>query len=286
MRRPTSPIQRTKLPELSPFGIMSPAVEYIYDTKDSWLDGYTYETPDARVAISLGEINFEPTTATTDSVEASADVDLFREVKPVNVRISMTTSTFARDYDELEDTVKSLLKPMIQKAIEREFWNGVISSAVQDAEGNAINRWLDDGQAVIATLPGTTGPLKTKVGMAMLEQALVDSTIGSRGCIHLPRAVAAFAGLEEDEETLYTKLKTPVVAGTGYQLEADGHTAWIFGTGPVTVRQGKPIIQSDERGALDRATNTYNIVFNVPVAVTWSTSELQAVQIDLSLENS
>ena len=288
MRRPTSPILRTALPELAPFGIMSPAVEYIYDTKDSWLDGYTYETPDARIAVSLGDM----VGSDLDNpiyVVKNPKQDLYREVKPVNVRVEMTVSTLAARYDDLEDSIKSLLKPIIQKAIEREFWNGVVASTIteRDSDGTdrPINRWLDDGKAIVATLPGATGPVKPKVGIALMEQALAESTIGSRGVIHLPRSIASLSGLDEDEMTLYTKLKTPVVAGTGYQMESDGHTAWIFGTGPVTVRQGKPVVQADERGSLDRKTNTYTIVFNVPVAVTWSTSELQAVKVDLSLEN-
>lgn len=285
MRRPTSPIySSTLMPELAPFGIMSPAVKYTIDRKESWLDGYTYETPDARIVVAVGDM----LDSDYITVVENPKKELYREVKPVNVRVEMTASTFAIDFDKMEDTVKSVLKCAIQKAVEREFWTGVVSATLtEDVDGTPqpINRWLDEGRAKIITLPGATGPLKTKVGMPLLEQALAESTVGSVGCIHMPRAITSFAGLEEDEKTLYTKLKNPVVAGTGYQLESDGHTAWIFGTGPVTVRQGKPLIQADEKGALDRRTNTYNLVFNVPVAVTWSTSELQAVKVDLSLEN-
>lgn len=290
MRRPTSPIQKTILPELAPFGIMSPAVEYIYDRKESWLNGYTYETPDARIVVSVGDMVYYD-KGTPNLVVENPEEDLYREVKPFNVRIEMVASSFALDYDDMDDTIKSVLKPALQKAIEREFWNGIVASTITEADENGvqqpINRWLDNGQAVPVTLVGATGPLKTKVAIALMEQALAESTIGSRGTMHMPRAVAPFAGLEDtDEKTLYTKLKTPVVAGTGYQLDAGTSTAWIFGTGPVTVRQGKPVIQGDERESFDRKTNTYNLVFNVPVAVTWSTSELQAVQVDLSLENS
>lgn len=288
MRRPTSPIQKTTQPELAPYGILSPAVDFIRDNRETWLDGYSYETPDARIAVAVGDmLYFDP--ANPNWVIENPEQDLYREVKPYNVRIEMVASTFAMDFDSLEDTVKSLLDPAVQKAVEREFWNGVIASTITDTDrdGNTypVNRWLDDGSAVVATLPGATGPLKPKMGLALIEQALAESTVGARGTIHVPRALASIIGLDNDEKTLYTNLLTPVVAGTGYQLEADGHTAWIFGTGPVTVRQGKPVIQADESGALDRATNTYRIVLNVPVAVTWSTSELQAVQVDLSLEN-
>ena len=286
MRRPTSPIQKTALPELAEYGILSPAVDFIYDRTDKWLNGYTYETPDARIAVAVGDM---VDSDTKNVVVENPQQDLYREVKPVNVRVEMVSSTFATDYDELEDTVKSLLKPIVQKAIEREFWNGVIASTItdRDYDGNeyVVNRWLDDGSAVVASLPGAVGAVKPKVGLALIEQALAESTIGSKGVVHLPRAIASIIGFDNDEKTLYTNLLTPVVAGTGYQMDSGASTAWIFGTGPVTVRQGKPVVMSDERGALDRATNTYRIVLDVPVAVTWSTSELQAVQVDLSLEN-
>lgn len=278
MRRPTTPVfQKEVLPQLAPFGIMSPATNYVVDNNDNWLDGYTYTTPDARIFVAVGDMMVHDTD-TDNLVVDNPEQDIYREVKPANIRVEIIASTMAMDYDDLEDTIKSVLPITIQKAVEREFWNGAIASVYSED-----NRWLDESQAVDHSIGGTG--VKPKVGVALLEQALADATIGSHGCLHMPRGIATLANLKDDKSTLYTKLKTPVVAGTGYQMNSDGVSAWVFGTGPVTVRQGKPIVIADESESLDRVSNTFKIVLNVPASVTWSTSTLHAVQVNLTLDN-
>lgn len=279
MRRPTSPVLETALPELAPYGILGSAVDVRGFNSDSWLDRFTYETPDARIAIAVGDM---VDVRNTQTVTASPNGDKWREFQPYNVQVAVVASSFADDYDGLDKSVKSYIRAALQKAIEREFWNGVTASTLTDGEGN---RWLNSGAAVVAQLPGALAPVKPKVGLALIEQALGASTIGARGTIHTPRAIASIIGLDNDEQTLYTNLLTPVVAGGGYQMDAGASTAWIFGTGPVTVRHGKPVVRGNEAESFDRKNNTFRVVYDIPVAVTWSTSELQAVRVDLSLEN-
>lgn len=282
MQRPTSPeFEKAQLPELAPFGIMSPATTYIRDNSEYWLNGYSYRTPDDMISVVVGDM-VAYKDETDNKVTNTPNGPLFREYKPVNIRVSITASTMGTTYDELDDTVKSVLDIAIQKAVEREFWNGAVSAIYAETD----NRWLDESAAIDHTSIIATG-IKAKVGVALLEQALADATIGSRGCLHMPRGIASIAvdKQDDDEKTLVTGLMTPVVAGTGYQMNANHRSAWIFGTGPVTVRQGKPLLVAGESGALNRQTNTYQLVFNVPVGVTWSTTELHAVQVDLSLDN-
>lgn len=108
-----------------------------------------------------------------------------------------------------------------------------------------------------------------EVGVAhaigLLEQHIA-SEYGSLGMIHLSRAAATVALAEDVVEVrgtrLYTRLGTPVVAGTGYpgtgvngEVVADG-TEWILGTPPLFGYRSEVFTSSNRPGdLLDREDN-------------------------------
>lgn len=114
----------------------------------------------------------------------------------------------------------------------------------------------DVGLTDITPTPGTA--VSVKVGLALLEKAIADETIGGP-VIHAPRAVASLltfdGGVKQQARHLETGLGTKVSAGVGYGNDgptgaAPAGTAWLMASGPVVTRRGprnvfEPQIQRD-----------------------------------------
>jgi len=150
--------------------------------------------------------------------------------------------------------------------------------------------YLASSQSVDVTpTPGTA--VKVRYGLALLEQAIASSPIGAQGVIHAPRDVATALRLHKDGTTLRTNLDTPVVAGVGYSkkgpsgADAPAGKAWMYATGPVSVRLGPTIITPAKLNqAVDIRINNIEYFVDRSAAVTWSTTDSYAVLVDLTLD--
>jgi hypothetical protein len=175
----------------------------------------------------------------------------------------------------------------MQKAIEIEFWNGDIAKLL-DSDND--NRYLASAQAIDVTPTAGTG-VKTRYGLALLEQAIADSPLGAQGVIHAPRDVASALKVKADGKTLRTNLGTPVVAGVGYSKKgptgvvAGAGKAWMYATGPVSVRVGPTIVTPEKLNqAINTRINEIQYFVDGSAAVTWSTTNSYAVLVDLTLD--
>jgi hypothetical protein len=286
MVRPTNTLIETTGPEASPFGILSPATTVVERHDDYWLSGFVYEIGDARVQVDNAVILGADTPAEVTSVVPNTG-DTYGLYFPFDIEAEVEHSTFGVTPEEIEASAQKALDVVTQKAIEVEFWGGGVASLLTK-ENN--NRYLASTQAIDVTpVPGTA--VKPRYGQALLEGALGDATLGSRGTIHAPRAAASILKLEEDNATLFTKLGNTVVAGTGYSklgptgVAAPAGKYWMYATGPVTVILGDMNITPDEKSqAINTRVNTIKYYVDRPAAVTWSTSNVYAVLIDLTLD--
>lgn len=286
MVRPTTTLIETTGPEASPFGILSPATTVVERHDDYWLNGFEYEIGDARVKVDNAIIMGAATPNEIVSIVPNTGNTL-GHYYPFDIEAEVEHSTFGLTPDKVEESAKKALDIVTQKAIEAEFWTGGVAKLLTEQNDN---RYLASTNSIDVT-PTAGTAVKPRYGLALLEGALGGATIGSVGTIHAPRAVAGILKLEQDNNTLFTKLGNTVVAGTGYsKIGPSGAAAgtnqyWMYATGPVTVILGDMNITPGEVSqAIDTRVNTIKYYVDRPAAVTWSTSNVYAVLIDLSLD--
>lgn len=288
-------VDDTTAPSAFPYGILSPATNVIEDNDDRWLRGFVYPTTDDGAALDLLPFAGNPTSWEAEHAIVAGDSPIaYRQYYPFGVKASMSASTMGQNPDELLRDASAVLDTVTQKAIEIEFWKGIIARKLQAADASKGTRYLGgtEGEDFIDVTPsGATGGVKPRYAQALLEQALADSTIGSRGTLHIPPLLASILKLKDDKGVLRTNLGTSAVVGAGYsttgpdgQPVADGK-AWMYATGPVTVRLGRiNVTPTTPAEAVDTTVNTIKYFIDRPAAVTWSTAKLHAVLVDLSLD--
>jgi hypothetical protein len=273
--------------EQSPFGILSPATTTYSHDEDYFTSGFTYEVEDAGVKIANGIMYGANQTPAITVIDNTDSTERFKTYYPFDIQASIRLSTFGTTPDEVKASATKALDLVTQKAIEIEFWNGDVAKTLTSDNDN---RYLAGAQTVDLTpTPGTA--IKPRYGQAILEQALADAALGAQGVLHVTRDVASALKVTADGETLRTNLGTPVVAGIGYSRRGpDGANAptgkaWMYATGPVSVRLGAVhIVPEKVNQSVDVRINQIEYFVDRAAAVTWSTSDSFAVLIDLSLD--
>lgn len=289
IRPSTDTVQTAGLVPAS-FGILSPAVTVVKDESDNWLDGFTHEIRDARVGVQNRVLTHGPADGKA-TVSTPNSEDILQTYYPFLVETTFTASTMALTPEKVQERAQQAIDLILQKAVEQELWTGEIAKKLTVADNQ--NRYLASSEAVDLTPTAGTG-VKVGFGQALLEGALGKRTVfGHSGVIHAPRALGDTLKTVldvKDYTTLTTPLNNNVVAGSGYPGTGPNGTApagnlyWMYATGPVTVRVGElQYTQLTPNHAVDARRNIIEYSASVPVAVTWSTSDLFAVLVDLSL---
>lgn len=289
MFRPTTDTVPTAGLTPSSFGILSPAVTVVKDETNVWLDGFTHEIRDARVGVKNRVLSHGPMDAPA-TVSTPNNVDTLQTYYPFLVETTFEASTMAITPEKLAARAAEAVDLILQKAIEQEFETGEIAKQLTSTNDN---RYLAHSSATDVT-PTVGTPVKASIGQTLLEGALGRyTTFGSAGVLHAPRAVSDLLKTVldvKDPEILTTPLNNNVVSGSGYKgLAPNGTTPaanlyWMYATGPVTVRIGELEYKQITPGhAVNHRQNTIEYSASVPVAITWSSSDLFAVLVDLSL---
>jgi hypothetical protein len=124
-----------------------------------------------------------------------------------------------------------------------------------------------------------------------LEEALGNASVGAAGVIHTPRVVGSALNLDKDGGKLVTPLGNSVVSGVGYSKKGPDGTnagagkAWMYATGPVSVRLGPTIVvPGNLNQAINTSINEIQYFVDGSAAVTWSTTDAYAVLVDLTLD--
>jgi hypothetical protein len=273
MARSLTTLVETSQPVVSPFGILSPAVEVVEDHSEypEWISGYTYETPDGQTSAYLTSVLGTTNEETVIDINDPLD-PVFRFYYPFGIRTKTLSSTFGTTPDKIRETAKNALDVVTQKSIEREFWMGTITPT----KGTAV---------------------KPHYGLALLEEALGNATIGSAGTIHGPISTASalkrvlHVDTTDGNKTLITPNGNTMVSGTGYtRVGPDGTTApanqaWMYATGPVTVFLSDIFIVPEKQSqAVDTLQNNIAYYGERYAGVTWSTANLYAVLVDLTAD--
>lgn len=175
--------------------------------------------------------------------------------------------------------------------IAREVWEGAVARSVNPDLPNAYL-----ASSTTDVLDAT--PVGYVSALAELEAALLDCMHGARGMIHAsPYTLTlwAEAGLVRttDQGIILTTLDTIVVADAGYTGSGPGGdpgdppepadlavSAWAYGTGLVHLRRGLIYEVGDETSQIDRATNTWEVFVERPVAAYWSPCCQLGINVD------
>lgn len=275
--RDTAPV------EPAPYGLLSPATTVITSDEAHWQAGFEHLTTDFVRVLNVGA---EGTTVSAIVVPGSGDFS--REYIPFHVKVSFRASTIGNTPEEIRDIVESILDAATQKAVEREFWTGEIAKQMVAKDPDHPNKYLASPEAEIVN-PAVGTPVKTRYGLALLEQAIGDCGIGERGVIHATRGVASALGIKGSDGRIETPIGNYLVAGTGYTgsgpngEEPTGDQAWLYATGPVTVRLGKSeLFQETIHEAVNTRTNEIEYTGYRTAAVTWSNNCHHTVLVDLA----
>lgn len=174
----------------------------------------------------------------------------------------------------LSDETLGLVEGLIQTSIEKEFYEGTISKTIDKNH----NRFLKSDLAqAVSSSPGQLG---TMVGV--LEQSF-SAKYGIQPTLHIPSSLVSYGNIFKEDKSgvLRTRLGSPVVAGSGYASSVlPATTATIYATGPITTLVGE-IGKNSLSTVVDTKTNTLIAVWEVPVAVVWTTEGILKVDITL-----
>lgn len=200
--------------------------------------------------------------------------------------------------DEAKDIALRQNKAGTQKALEWELWTGGSAAA----SGHASERYLSSASSINVT-PGASA-VSVKAGVAALEQALADCGLGVQGVIHMTRSEATLASTENiivwDGNKLTTQLRTPVIAGVGYDPNVVRATApptegpipapgpvgpaptkqWMYASGPVVVHLGPSEIINIQP-MVNIVTNEITVLAGRPAALIYDSCCTFAVNVDL-----
>lgn len=286
MARNNTTLVPTEGLKVAPFGILSPATS-VYDENESfWTSGFTYEAMDSGVVVVNASIFGADSSESVAVIDNSDESQHFKAYYPFDIQASVKVSTHGTTPESIREGAERALDIVTQKAVEAEFWNGDIAKTLT-AEND--NRYLASSST--QDLTPSSGGVKVRRGLSILERAIGDASIGYQGVIHTTRDVASALNLKADGKTLRTNLETPVVAGVGYSQKGPDGTdapegkAWMYATGPVSVRLGAATVTPAKLNqAVDTRINTIEYFVDRPAAITWATTDSYAVLVDLTLD--
>ncbi|MFI9026306.1 cupin [Streptomyces sp. NPDC053560] len=194
---------------------------------------------------------------------------------PITLYAGTECSTIGWSYDEARRHAEATLALGEQRGLESAFWRTTLTADAVDVTPQA-------------------GPVSLGEGVAALEGCLAE-TYGGVGTLHVPTGAAALLGCcsiaaEDPSGALRTLAGNCVVIGAGYSAEntgpggtpADPGTAWLYITGPLTIRRGPATTIPDRAGpSVNTRTNDRRVLVERTYVV-GTTCTVCAVNVALS----
>jgi hypothetical protein len=247
------------VPPMAESGLFSVAEVIRYpETESRWTFGFDqeYTMPDGVKIIpssNAGDVNDIPGLVPDDKGVKGATFE---------VVIDETYSGMGANKIRPNDMLEAIMDSATQRAIEYVLWGG---QSIADVEGA---HWLFDDDAITIA-----GGADARANLAAAEHSMTTSALGLQGAIHMDRGLASELGsaLQYRNGAVFTRLGTPVVAGTGYGV--GGRSEAMAVTGPIIVHLGPIVVNSqDPRDNFDPRTNTYTVRVSRVASVTFDPS--------------
>ncbi len=261
------------------------------ETDERWVRRFSQEFDSIPSYLRLLTVNDE-TIANGELFDGSGE-DKYIDYVPFYVDAELFDSTFSLPGEDRFAQVTKVLEAVTQKAVEREFWEGVAALEETSAAGNMFLR-----KSGAATVP-VSGAKKPENALMILEQAIAESPTGENAVIHMTRDVASILGSRliykkgdnENSGSAMTRLGTHVVIGSGYtgngpigdaNAAASATNKWIYATGMVDVHLGKvEIVNENLAQGADVTINNMRIKAFRPAAAYADPSIHYAMRVTL-----
>lgn len=260
-------------------GLLVSAIRPRGESDQDWANGFAWRTE--RCPSWQG---YEP----CDTLETAppADGNGIEYHRPVAYRVRDECTTLSGAFDT--SRVERMADAVASHVIAEELWEGTLTQAnTYDTRGETgrTNNYLARSTA---TTVGT-GPYPVLEALGLLEEAARRDAGGQQVAIHMPiRLVPEAEGaLVRNGNLIYTKTGSLVIADSGYtgtgpagQAVTD-EAAWMYATGPVTVRMSTVDIGTDPQSTVDRATNRRTVWAHRLFAATFDPCTHYAIQAAL-----
>ena len=234
-----------------PFGLFSVATP-VEPGDSRWENGVEWEPLTCAPASGIGDPSCDE-TPTPGLPKFFAPGGGLGEASAFTVYGSYKCSLFGRDLGAGQERATAQLLAREEARVEQALWTGDL--------GNDVN--FTDAEDLT---PGS-GAVNPVQAIAALERFLA-TRYGSLGVIHMSRSAAVIALAEgaltaDKSGRLWTKIGTPTVAGSGYEVNtgpdgspATGGDKWAYATPSLFVYRGEIFTSSDRLGdLLDRGLN-------------------------------
>jgi hypothetical protein len=277
----------------APCGILSVARVMEHTARDydeRWVRKFSQEFDTLPSSVRILTVNDE---LVTNGELTSSTSSGYLDYVPFYIEAESFESTFGLLGEDRFKRVIAQLNNVTQKALEVEFWEGLVAQAPTI---DHPNMYLTESNA--ATIP-VVGAFKPESALMIIEQALSNSPTGETGVIHMTRDVASILGSrlvflkakDDAPAKIMTRLGTPVVIGSGYtgngpignaNATASATNKWIYGTGSVDVHLGKiEVVNETLAQGADVTINNMRIKAYRPAAVFAEPSMLYAMRVTL-----
>ncbi|MCX5326283.1 cupin [Streptomyces sp. NBC_00120] len=195
---------------------------------------------------------------------------------PITLYAGTECATIGWTYEEARRHAEATLALGEQRGLESAFWRTTLTADAVDVTPEA-------------------GPVSLGQGVAALEGCLAEA-YGGVGTLHVPAGAAALLGccaiVSEDAASgaLRTLAGNCVVIGAGYSAEntgpggtpADPGTAWLYITGPLSIRRGPSSTIPDRAGSSVNIRTNDRRVLVERTYVVGTTCTVCAVNVTLS----
>ena len=279
--------------EIAPCGLFSVARVVKHSADDTeWLRGFAVES-NAFPTIKLQSNN--GSALSNNTISAGTPGSDYKNVLPFWIELDFTQTTIDFIREEFGGASMDQIDSATQKAVEREFWEGVATRGNTPAGTDGY--LIKSGTPVVGAGTGQSADR----ALALIEQSISNSPTGGRGVIHMTPDVASTLGShlkyveknEIDGKTFaVTRLGTLVVIGHGYTgsgpVGATGAgmsdtNRWIYSTGGVEVHLGVPeYTNSNLAQAFNFNVNDFVVQILRPAAVHFDPSIHYAARVTLS----
>lgn len=204
--------------------------------------------------------------------------------RPVGYRVRDECTTLSGVFDT--ERVTRMSDAVASHVIAEELWEGTLTQANPYDTRDETNRTNNYLARTTATTVGA-GPYPIHEALGLLEEAARRDAGGQQIVIHMPIRLVPADGLVKVGNLLYTHTGALVIADSGYtgtgpagQAVTD-EAAWMYATGPVTVRQSTVDIGTDPVSTVDRATNRRTVWAHRLFAATFDPCTHFAIQAAL-----